>query len=1465
MKTLFRLFTSLALCALCLTACQDDEFMSMPLPSAPPSTSDTRAVNATSSLVQNADGTWTATRRVPLVGEGRVIDDINNGLIEVISTEGSGESNIENMVDLDLTNTATFGQNVLDADVVLNEIISVRDLNHIYAAGQTVGFTYRMNNPGLINADVLSGFWIKTYLGEQKQQEITGANNDGSLLNLNLLSTLNTDNIQSLSFKTDKPFDKMVIGTYGIDGNVLNVVGNLEIYYAFVGEDPIIPVYTGCPEFPNAKINEEKSQHFLYLDERLMDSDITGNYIETGGFIDQVLPGGIIGDILGGLTGLLEDLIEALFNSPAQICVDLGKEVPAGTEIGFNMSQFKVLSADVLSGIKFVTYDANGTQVEEFTAESSGLLGASVLEGGRSSIAITTNSPCQQVQLVFTGINLEVLGETRIYHLYVREAAEPDLSSYFSVSNVTISGNSYHLPQPAEGRVEWTFTGGPAGSAAKLNENTTKIYDMTVDGDYRLNGVYTYTDGNGESHTENISFIITRETPTTGGENCNQLIGGKFGATASVPEGGGALITTGNVKNIEALITPEATDYAVYNNIGSIAIGQNYGIARVELGEGQTINKEGQPTRVGFTMQTQGQFLHVSALNFFRIKLYKGEEVVDESVADENSTVAADLIGSQGNKMRMSIVTEKEFDAIELWISGVADLSLGNEYRLYNAFYEDASEGSGCENYDASEACIELLTAGQGAEINYAYTQIGGAAQVGGTLNDLSNIIDDDKTTYATLTSTTVLGNTTVAVKFPTMPGGTQAGFIVTDPNYVAGVEVLEEIKLEAFMDGVSVGNSGETSEGGLADVSLIGYSGRKYIEVTPNWEFNELRITFAGVADVLNFIYIDGVYVRRDSDNDGIPDCAEDDENQTPETPPFLIEGFEAETEHACSTNIRMNITVNENVDLTPYIGQEFTLICTNDATGEVITKYLTLDENHGFTLTDMESGDYRIALLRNGVSMWTNAHAVLHPLQTTWKQSPANTDWNNWNNWTKGAPWTCTNVIIPGGCTDYPVLKEDAENNCANLHISAGGEIVNTQYLDQYDYAWVELSMQPNTYYMLSAPLKDMVTGDMFVPESWNFGNSAKDYFTALTPMTAPESRFTPRVYQRFWAREVPGKIISDGTLASEVIVSQTDWTAPFNAVAEAYDKGMGFSASITGAATFRFPKEHREYTYFDGAGNSTGQTEGVARNTQNVGHFWTDGWTNGDSFTVTSTNLEAGETFVVGNPFMTHINIQKFLEANPNITAVKLYDGNSIVTITNEEATETGYTHIEPMQSFYVTATKGTSLEVTFNAAMQEAKPGYQVMNAPAVQTRAETRGLTDNGNRNTLRLTATCDSRNTSCLVRLSPSADDAYRTGEDSRLLIDTQAEPTVAVFTVADGKALDIQQRRSGTDIPVGLRMKRQGRVTLTLSHRTGDDWTGWTLVDRQTGRRYPLTDGYTYIDLGTTGTTTNRLYLTKE
>ena len=130
--------------------------------------------------------------------------------------------------------------------------------------------------------------------------------------------------------------------------------------------------------------------------------------------------------------------------------------------------------------------------------------------------------------------------------------------------------------------------------------------------------------------------------------------------------------------------------------------------------------------------------------------------------------------------------------------------------------------------------------------------------------------------------------------------------------------------------------------------------------------------------------------------------------------------------------------------------------------------------------------------------------------------------------------------------------------------------------------------------------------------------------------------------------------------------------------------------------------------------------------------------------------------------------------------------------------------------------------------------------------------------------TLRLTAECDGRQSTALVTLRSSADDAYRAGEDSKVLIDTDMQPAVVVFTTADGHALDIQQRRSDTAIPVGFRMQKSGRVSLTLSHDEGDVWSRWSLVDSRTGRRYPLSEGTTYVDLGTLGTHAGRFYLEK-
>ena len=125
-------------------------------------------------------------------------------------------------------------------------------------------------------------------------------------------------------------------------------------------------------------------------------------------------------------------------------------------------------------------------------------------------------------------------------------------------------------------------------------------------------------------------------------------------------------------------------------------------------------------------------------------------------------------------------------------------------------------------------------------------------------------------------------------------------------------------------------------------------------------------------------------------------------------------------------------------------------------------------------------------------------------------------------------------------------------------------------------------------------------------------------------------------------------------------------------------------------------------------------------------------------------------------------------------------------------------------------------------------------------------------------NQLRLTATSRGRSTSCVVVPSSVASDDYDAREDATLLVGSEEGSGVAVYTVAGGKALSIQRMNSQKRIPVGFYLKEEGSVSLSFDPQ-GDAWQGWTLVDSQTGKRYPLDSE---ISLGTVKSGAGRFYL---
>mgnify|MGYP000777394956 FL=1 len=491
-----------ALCLAVLTACTDEladngakNNLSTQVPP--------MKVENPGGLIQQADGTWkTQNCRVPIVGPGRVINEIYAPTISAISLK----NDLTPIVDTNIDNTASLPVAV-GADVGDQPIISVKDLYHIYAAGQKVGFVYRdtkEHGGNLLTLDVLKSLTLTTFLKGKEQEKIRTGKEESNVLNLDVL-TINAGESSDrvIAMDATKPFDEIRLSLTGISADV---AATLAIKYAFVGENPEIRA-TSEEQFKGywganpPSINSKYS--FTDITEnnanKIVDSDITDNY----------------GDINSGVLGIIA--------ASHRATVNFNKLIPAGTEIGVNYSGGSVLNVDLLKDGKhphLTTYDANNKEVEEMR------LGISVLRVGlltsakHAFINMRTTKPCSQLKIVRpTGGLLGLLDITNlhVYYAYIREAVKTDPANYFTFGDDSTYNYVYTLPKPQEGTVEYVLLAQPYGSDAKIENG--KLVGLMKDGAYRVQALYTASDGRQVSHIGTIYHLTA--TPVSG---CNNYI-----------------------------------------------------------------------------------------------------------------------------------------------------------------------------------------------------------------------------------------------------------------------------------------------------------------------------------------------------------------------------------------------------------------------------------------------------------------------------------------------------------------------------------------------------------------------------------------------------------------------------------------------------------------------------------------------------------------------------------------------------------------------------------------------------------------------------------------------------------------------------------------------------------------------------------------------------------------------------
>ena len=1312
----------------------------------------------------------------------------------------SGESAMNCILDETFDNFASM-MGLAKVGLLSDPVLRVKDLENVYPAGTEAGFCVLNDAGKLLSLDLLKNIKIYFYLNGKLQEGITVEQSNHELLSLGLIQVGQEDAEMSLSAKSTKEFDE--IGLY-VEGVEVKALSSTRVKYAFVGSAKRL-------ELIEDNIPGIKSNHKPLIGEDKLTNNRLDDYL--------IIP-------------------SILLDIGAEVKLSWDKEFPKGTKVGFKFDDSNLLNIGLASGIFIKVWGADGSST---TTQINGkLLGLSLIGKSTYDVSIRAPQAFNKAELIISGLGVAVKAR-HIYYGYVEAAPNRRHHHEFNLSlnPVICPEETMYQLQPSDGTVSWELVSKPAEDKAVQVSANGMVTNMTpgVIGDY----VFKATAFDGCS-----DFVTLTKGISAGvAPDCNKPIADEMDIANSIHGSSGSLISISDIKYKENIIDNDMSTYAEY--IGGLTLANNMQIIGVKkkiadpMWSGGTNGK-----RVGFIVELNEGVLGLNALEFFRIRLYnnKTQSYVHDAVVSNWNTISAGLIGTNKViKVRLSIEVPAgiEFDEIALWKSGLLDLQL-NAMRIYGAFMHDAADDCytddplGCGSTIVSRKSI-------GAMINYGHTGSTGIAQVGVLIKDLEHLIDDDIETYTYVDGIQVGVGLNIAVDFgKTLDKGQQIGIIMDEITYLANLDVFDSWSFKTYYKGRETGD--QKKGWNVLGLDAIGFGDKIYLFLNPTRKFDEVRLETGDLAKALSGLKIYGLFVRQDADADGIPDCEDESTCKPPVVPGDF--DFILSAKNICQDD-ELTVTIVGDANTIYKLSCNFQGINNVDV--------LTDENGQGVWVSTMPKVGLDIPLTvtsQDGAKSITKTFTV-HPLQSKWNGS-VDADWNNWDNWSDGSPLTCTNVIIPAGCTIYPILTANAENLCNNIHFEMGGEVLNTHLLT-YSKASVDMAIDGDRYYMLSAPLHSMVTGDMFIPINGN-----PPVFTVADGLNSPQNRFNPRIYQRLWEANATGRTLSRDTIT--VIPNETRWTPPFNALAQIYSMGMGFSlkavrGTATGKLTFRFPKVHTSYEYVTEMNKPTGIIENIKRDM--IGRFIYENVNGGMTlpFTVTLSNNVPGNTFLAGNPFMTHIDIQKFMVAN-NLTSVKVYDGNTAnsLILADGELVSNGadFTHIAPMQSVFVTvADVAQSLKITYTEDMLTSYPGLLL----------KTRKSNSDSSQD-LCLMAALGENMAKALIRVSADASNDYIPGEDAELLLDNEVRPNIALFSIADNKSLDIQLLNNADKIPLGFYLQNPDVVNLIVRKSNFGEWKDWYLVDIQSGKNYSLDSEETVVSLGRLTTNVGRFFLVK-
>lgn len=403
-------------------------------------------------------------------------------------------------------------------------------------------------------------------------------------------------------------------------------------------------------------------------------------------------------------------------------------------------------------------------------------------------------------------------------------------------------------------------------------------------------------------------------------------------------------------------------------------------------------------------------------------------------------------------------------------------------------------------------------------------------------------------------------------------------------------------------------------------------------------------------------------------------------------------------------------------------------------------------------------------------------------------------------------------------------------AGNFCDQIYFKPEAELLYANYLN-YNKAYVEKELTPNTWSIMSSPLQQTYAGDLYVPK-----NNGQEQSEAFQPITYDENvndRSAYPVYQRSWDGDAKEFVDNtkfyqaheDGTVeetTNDFFLTSGYWSHVYNKVDEQYTKGQAFAvkagdkytAGAQGAnatAVIRLPKADTQFSYYD---SESQKPVNVTVNRDANSYRMLQGDVAGDK-TMAMTqplkkNLHSENRYhLVGNPYTSSLSMYRFLKANPAFE-------NSIWTLDNGKVTaytlalDEAYDKktdvlVSPTQAFFVKLKTGESAtEATFNASMlinKEVTPGEKALVI-----------------RPTLTLTTTDGVRNSESKLIVNDEASRDYVDGEDVEMLGEGNIAEIAQVYSVAGSQAVALNASDDINWMPVGVVAPKSKDIDVNIS-----------------------------------------------